>query len=65
MEKDHRFELRLTGKEHRAVKRMAKSQGQSVAELIRVRVVNAALSFDPKQVELPLVEKGERMRASG
>lgn len=63
MERDHRFEMRLSGKEHRALMRFARAQGKTVADLIRLRVVNAALVFDPKQGELLLQERGGRERA--
>lgn len=52
MEKDHRLEIRLTGKEYRALQRFAKSENKTMTDVVRSRVLNAALNYDPRQTVL-------------
>lgn len=56
--KEGKIEVRVTLAELRAVRRMAKGSGKSVSDLVRARVVNPALSYDPKQVLMPLINGG-------
>lgn len=62
MIKDSLIVVRCTPVEYRAVKRFAKAQGKTVADIIRGRVINPALSHDPKQREFA-IEKEIPMRA--
>jgi hypothetical protein len=47
--------FRVTPAEARAVKGFARAKNTTFAELVRTRVVNAAVSYDPKQTEMVLV----------
>jgi len=56
--------VRATKTEISAVKRYARSEGKTMSELIRARVVSPAVTFDPRQMEL-LTQKEERPRRAG
>jgi len=53
--------VRVSASELRAVNRWARHQNKAVSELVRSRVVNPALAFDPKQREFPLGEEAPKM----
>jgi len=65
MNKEITLGVRMTPAEVRAVKRFARAKNTTFAELVRVRVLAAALSYDPRQTEMLLQEKGDAMRATG
>lgn len=47
--KSEKLEVRLTPVEKRALQRLARHENKTLAELVRVRVINPALNFDPRQ----------------
>jgi hypothetical protein len=61
MAKSTLITVRVDAKELRAVNRWARVQGKTVADLVRGRVVEPALSFDPRQAELPWGKEARKM----
>lgn len=61
--KDEKLEVRLTSVEKRAVLRLCRAENKTMAELVRARVVNPALNFDPRQRVLTFDEgRAHRVR---
>jgi len=60
--KEEKLEVRLTGVEKRAVLRLARAENKTLSELVRSRVINPALNFDPRQRAFSF-EEGGRQRA--
>lgn len=57
MDKTQLLQVRVTKTELRAVHRYARANNQTASDLLRARVVNPALNYDPRQTVLAF-EKG-------
>jgi len=62
--KDQKLDIRISAREKRALLRLAKAENRTITDLVRVRVINPALNFDPRQQLLQLEKEERERRAS-
>jgi len=63
--KEEKIEVRLSAVEKRAVLRLARAENKSLSELVRSRVINPALNFDPRQRGFSFEEGGHHRARTG
>jgi uncharacterized protein (DUF1778 family) len=64
VKKDKKLDIRISSAEQRAIVRLAKSENKTVTDLVRSRVINPALNFNPRQLILQLEKEERERRAS-